>query len=589
MPQFGLILWSILSVGAATGRLTCEARSVAEVSCDESRFRLGAFHWQKEQWSYSSTRLNRGHLKLLPLSSLGPTLFSQSRSEKGSTRQDSLLPAKFTRTKKRKQRPAPELETLIPPGSPAGLPLSHYILKLQLLSSTSSSPRELCEQVGQFVTPQLDPSGRLASLFLVRLLRHCLQGSERQTIAPAQQPLYQDQNVHGSIARHDNHCQPPLISDGDQKIVTSVTQSLISAAMKFVLAGSNDVKIEPDANGWDLIMDGMKASSVLCRLLASPRMLLERPGEFAWGVGNEAAAWSCMWRTFWGNPQIVSRIVSGSESEKESERGAMNEHHWTGLRWALDTLDFADRAALEFDERFLKDTEWPHPLLKTGYDKLQIPFRVIPGVLCDVDNLSVAALQDEVAFTDDTIVTTSTSQQVRERRSTAWQGDPSVAPFAYSGKSMPRNDWSPVVKSVRDIIHQQTGQYYDGCLLNLYPDGDSAMRYHIDPDQGTLWDYDTTVVSVGATRRFAFRRIPATRASATATAKTESYQSMRSALVNFQPKPHSFLLLHGDITCMFGDCQHRYQHTVKKSDDEQTQARSSMVFKRALAGGSAMQ
>jgi hypothetical protein len=31
------------------------------------------------------------------------------------------------------------------------------------------------------------------------------------------------------------------------------------------------------------------------------------------------------------------------------------------------------------------------------------------------------------------------------------------------------------------------------------------MRYHSDPDQGTLWDCDTAVVSIGVTRRFAFR------------------------------------------------------------------------------------
>lgn len=125
---------------------------------------------------------------------------------------------------------------------------------------------------------------------------------------------------------------------------------------------------------------------------------------------------------------------------------------------------------------------------------------------------------------------------------------------------MPRSDWSPVVKRVRDELHQVTNQYYDGCLLNRYNDGQSGMRYHIDPDQGTLWDYDTTVVSVGATRRFAFRSVN----------DTQDDQ-----------RPHNFLVMHGDVTYMFDDCQERFQHAVKKADNRKDNSpRASLVFKR---------
>ena len=83
------------------------------------------------------------------------------------------------------------------------------------------------------------------------------------------------------------------------------------------------------------------------------------------------------------------------------------------------------------------------------------------------------------------------------------------------------------------------------------------MRYHIDPDQGTLWDFDTAVVSVGATRRFAFRGL------------------------SHDGPPHTFWVLHGDVTRMVNNCQRRFQHTVKKAEDrKETAARISLVFKR---------
>lgn len=131
---------------------------------------------------------------------------------------------------------------------------------------------------------------------------------------------------------------------------------------------------------------------------------------------------------------------------------------------------------------------------------------------------------------------------------------------------MERDEWTPSVRTIRNQLEERTGQYYDGCLLNLYPDGGSGMRYHIDPDQGKLWDFDTAVVSIGATRKFAFREI-------------SNLLDNRSPL-----QPHNFVVMHGDVTYMFDDCQERFQHTVKNSDLKSEAApRISLVFKRTLS------
>ncbi|GAX28406.1 hypothetical protein FisN_4Hh404 [Fistulifera solaris] len=225
-------------------------------------------------------------------------------------------------------------------------------------------------------------------------------------------------------------------------------------------------------------------------------------------------------------------------------------HHLSGLLWSFETYDYVkSRCAGEI----------VLPLnLKRAYDDLKLPFRILPGLCDHVEELSVPDLASQVNFRIDSVYTSS-QEIVKERRQTAWEGDEGVESFKYSGKSMPRDAFSPTVKRVRDLLDERMDQYFDCCLLNLYPDGKSAMRYHIDPDQGSLWDFDTVVVSVGASRRFSFRR--------------NNAESER---------PHTFVVMHGDVTHMYGDCQDTFQHAVKKADIKSEQcARASLVFKRS--------
>lgn len=238
-------------------------------------------------------------------------------------------------------------------------------------------------------------------------------------------------------------------------------------------------------------------------------------------------------------------------------------HQLSGLKWAFDCLQLAG-AVSDPDLVVSLPSE-----IQVAYESLELPFRIRPGAM-DYNglDLTVPTLLEQVDFQLDTIKTTS-NKVVPERRETAWEGDETVAPFEYSGKSMPRRSWSPLVKAVRDHLHEQTGVYYDGCLLNHYPDGGSGMRYHIDPDQGKLWDYCTAVVSVGATRKFAYREIP----------QNESSSSSSSP----NNKPHVFTLMQGDCTEMFADCQTRFQHTVRTAETpNEESARASLVFKKTL-------
>ena len=271
--------------------------------------------------------------------------------------------------------------------------------------------------------------------------------------------------------------------------------------------------------------EGFKAASTISRLLPTSYML-----------------WSPLLTTWNHQPLLYYANLAP--------------HQVTGIMWAYDTFSLHNKDAIA-------------PVsLQERYDELDMPFRIIPACLQKVTDLTVETLINQVDFQIDTIRTTS-NQVVKERRQTAWEGDSGVAPFQYSGKSMPTRSWSPLVETVRDCLVKTTGQYYDGCLLNLYPDGGSGMRYHIDPDQGDLWDFATAVVSVGATRRFAFRDIPS------------DHENNDKNLPASQP--HNFFVMGGDVTEMIHDCQSRFQHTVKTADDKnEVAARASLVFKRTM-------
>ena len=252
-----------------------------------------------------------------------------------------------------------------------------------------------------------------------------------------------------------------------------------------------------------------------------------------------------------------------------------------------------------------------------------LPFTVIPASalrkvqqcqrmatdenLIDLSSVAVSDLLAEVPFKSDDIVTAS-GRTVAERRETAWQtAVRSIGGFHYSGKTMlpqsykhsgsssssssssnnnendddddacarDNNGFSPIVQQIARAVEVATGATYDCVLLNYYPDGDSAMRYHIDPDQGIQWGNDTAVVSVGETRRFCFRAIPSSNHGDT-TQRCVGFPGSKSSRrggeveSDASGRVHSFHVFSGDVVHMFGHCQYLYQHCVMKAENGPT-------------------
>lgn len=379
----------------------------------------------------------------------------------------------------------------------------------QLVATLQScyTSQQLLDRVGRHVTTHVDPDGSLASLVWVRLCKLLVHESN--------QWRWRNNGRGDATAAAASLSQYSCLNDAHSILEALALQ--MSDRRPGCLTGMST----------EAAVDLTKAAGVCSRILStSVSSDLYRPIA-----------------EFWENR--AQRQSRTPDSDWET-------HQLSGLKWAYDSLSVG-----------LPYFKFPD-IWNEQHAALDLPFQIIPGCISN-EELSLTQLIAEVDFQLDEIRTKS-NRTVPERRKTAWQGDDGVADFAYSGKSMSRREWSPVVETVRNRLHTASQEYYDCCLLNLYPDGESGMRYHIDPDQGTLWDYATTVVSVGSTRRFAFRSIPAHRPQGSQ---------------DPHPTPHTFHVLHGDATFMFGNCQTLYQHTVKKAEVKgDGTPRASLVFKR---------
>mmetsp|Transcript_21035 Transcript_21035/g.42328 ORF Transcript_21035/g.42328 Transcript_21035/m.42328 type:complete len:458 (+) Transcript_21035:48-1421(+) len=213
-------------------------------------------------------------------------------------------------------------------------------------------------------------------------------------------------------------------------------------------------------------------------------------------------------------PSRLPRVLLGAASADPSR---LDGQTLTSLVWAARRLGLSP----------------PHGALKI---ESSLPFTLKMGVF---DNLTVDSLLDEVDFKTEQVELQG--KKLSERRQTAWQSSTNK-PFRYSGKVMSPSPFTPLVQEIRDRIFKLTGVPYDCALLNLYPDGTSGMRFHSDPDQGIHWSTNTAVVSVGDTRLFVMREM------------------------DDHSKRHQFYVTSGDVLIMHGDCQQRYQHSIRTEE-----------------------
>jgi len=110
---------------------------------------------------------------------------------------------------------------------------------------------------------------------------------------------------------------------------------------------------------------------------------------------------------------------------------------------------------------------------------------------------SIAWRNDEVVMYGKHIVT---------KRKVAWYGD-NLEGYSYPNVIKDALPFTDELNIVKKKIEEITGEKYNACLLNLYHDGSESLSWHNDNEPCFKKHAAIASVSIGATRKFAFKHI----------------------------------------------------------------------------------
>lgn len=147
-------------------------------------------------------------------------------------------------------------------------------------------------------------------------------------------------------------------------------------------------------------------------------------------------------------------------------------------------------------------------------------------------------------------------RMVDSPRLSCWIGDPGAS-YVYSRVRFEPRPWPAALAALRPRIDAAAGVAMNSVLANLYRDGRDAMGWHSD-DEPELGPRPVIAsLSLGGTRRFAFRH---------------RHDPARKATIE---------LPHGSLLLMAGDTQAEWKHALPRTG-KPVPARINLTFRRIL-------
>ncbi|OGT60732.1 MAG: DNA methylase [Gammaproteobacteria bacterium RIFCSPHIGHO2_12_FULL_63_22] len=149
-------------------------------------------------------------------------------------------------------------------------------------------------------------------------------------------------------------------------------------------------------------------------------------------------------------------------------------------------------------------------------------------------------------------------RMVDSPRLSSWIGDPGAG-YVYSGTRFEPRPWHPALLQLRRELQSLLGIEFNSVLANRYREGRDAMGWHSDDERELGACPVIASISLGATRRFAFkhRRDPG-----------------RKLAID---------LPHGSLLVMRGDTQANYRHALPRTA-RAVPDRINLTFRRIHAG-----
>lgn len=125
-------------------------------------------------------------------------------------------------------------------------------------------------------------------------------------------------------------------------------------------------------------------------------------------------------------------------------------------------------------------------------------------------------------------------------RLSCWIGD-ADAVYTYSGTRFAPQPWPPLLAELRTRVEEAANARFNSVLANLYRNGHDCMGWHSDDEVELGPQPVIASLSLGAERRFAFKR--------------------KQTGARSQTLP----LAHGSLLIMAGETQRHYRHALPRS------------------------
>jgi alkylated DNA repair dioxygenase AlkB len=159
----------------------------------------------------------------------------------------------------------------------------------------------------------------------------------------------------------------------------------------------------------------------------------------------------------------------------------------------------------------------------------------LDGVAADA---AFAALRDEIPWRQEHL--RMFGSVIPVPRLEAWIADDGLE-YTYSGIAHTPQPWTPTVVAMRELCDRLAGASFNSVLCNLYRDGNDGVDWHADDEREFGRNPVIASVSLGATRRFDFRRV--------------DDHAVRVGVD----------LHHGDVVIMRGTTQELWRHRIPKT------------------------
>ncbi len=95
-------------------------------------------------------------------------------------------------------------------------------------------------------------------------------------------------------------------------------------------------------------------------------------------------------------------------------------------------------------------------------------------------------------------------KEIISKRKVAFYGDEGIE-YTYSNKTKKGLVWTDHLLKIKSLVEDYTQVSYNGCLLNLYHDGDEGMGWHSDGEKEIIANSSISSVSLGIERKFSFK------------------------------------------------------------------------------------